>query len=122
MPVNINNAMSKPTPIIKTIPISMECVMNGGNIPVEIQRWIVEGVNKHFEVETIYVTIPQGIDDNEIIILREKGNILNENCKGDIKIFIKIENDTEFKRNGLDLILEKKSFIKRGIMWDLIFR
>jgi hypothetical protein len=47
----------------------MEQVLNGGNIPVDVERWIVENELKVFENETLYVSIPQGIDDNEIIIL-----------------------------------------------------
>jgi DnaJ family protein A protein 2 len=50
-----------------------------------------------------------------MIILRDKGNVINENCKGDIKIFIKIENNTEFKRNGLDLIFEKTITVKEAL-------
>ena len=45
------------------------------SIPLDIERWIVENGVKVHENETIYVTIPQGIDDNEIIILRD--NIIN---------------------------------------------
>lgn len=115
VPININNAMQKPQPIIKTISINIEQVMSGANIPVEIERWILENGNKVFERETIYVTIPKGIDDNEIIMLRDKGNILNEQNKGDIKLFIKVENTTDFKRNGLDLILERKVSLKEAL-------
>ena len=115
VPININNAMQKPTPIIKNIPINMEQVMNGANIPVEIERWILENGNKVFERETIYVTIPKGIDDNEIIMLRDKGNILSEQNKGDIKLFVKVENTTDFKRSGLDLILERKVSLKEAL-------
>jgi hypothetical protein len=115
VPININNAMQKPQPIIKTISINMEQVMNGANIPVEIERWILENGNKVFERETIYVAIPKGIDDNEIIMLRDKGNILNEQNKGDIKLFIKVENTSDFKRNGLDLILERKVSLKEAL-------
>jgi DnaJ-class molecular chaperone len=114
VPININN-VQKPQPIIKTISINIEQVMTGANIPVEIERWILENGNKVFERETIYVSIPKGIDDNEIIMLRDKGNILNEQNKGDIKLFIKVENTTDFKRNGLDLILERKVSLKEAL-------
>ena len=121
VPININN-VQKPQPIIKTISISIEQVLSGANIPVEIERWIMEHGNKVFERETIYVSIPKGIDDNEIIMLRDKGNIMSEQNKGDIKLFIKVENTTDFKRNGLDLILEKKVTLKEalcGFMFEL---
>jgi DnaJ family protein A protein 2 len=93
----------------------MEQVLTGGTIPVDIERWLIEGENKLFENETIYVTIPKGIDDNEIIMLREKGNILSEDIKGDIKIFIKIENTSQFERKGIDLIMNKNISLKDAL-------
>ena len=74
----------------------------------------MEGVKK-IEKEKIYVNIPKGIDDGEMIILRDKGNILDMNRKGDIKIFIKIENNTPFKRQGLDLIFTKTLSLKEAL-------
>jgi DnaJ-class molecular chaperone len=114
-PMGFQQAISKPTPIIKTININMEQVLSGANVPLEIERWVIENGLKVFENETIYVTIPQGIDDNEMIILRDKGNALNENVKGDVKIFVKITNDTMFKRYGLDLIIEKTISLKESL-------
>ena len=110
-----HSQMQKPTPIMKTVTINMEQVLLGGTIPVDIERWILENGNKVFENETIYVPIPKGIDDNEIIILREKGNILNEDIKGDLKIFIKIENTTQFERKGIDLIINKNISLKDAL-------
>ena len=105
----------KPQPIIKTITINMEQVLLGATIPVDIERWIIENENKVFENETIYVTIPKGVDDNEIILLKEKGNILNDDMKGDLKLFVKIENTTQFERKGLDLILKKSISLKDAL-------
>jgi DnaJ family protein A protein 2 len=93
----------------------MEQVLNGSTIPVEIERWLIENGNKVFEKETLYVNIPKGIDDNEIILLKDQGNKVNEICKGDIKLFVKVENDTVFRRNGLDLILEKSISLKESL-------
>jgi DnaJ family protein A protein 2 len=84
-------------------------------MPIEITRWILENNVKREETETIYLPIPCGIDNNEIIILREKGNVLNDNNKGDIKVFIKIQNDTDFIRNGLDLVLNKTISLKDAL-------
>jgi DnaJ-class molecular chaperone len=105
----------KPTPIIKTINISMEQVLNGCTVPVEIERWLVENEIKVFEKETVYVTIPKGVDDNEIILLAEKGNIINETTKGDIKLFVKVENTTPFERRGLDLLIHKNISLKESL-------
>lgn len=112
--------IDKPTPIIKTVEIEMDMVLTGGNVPVEIERWIFER-EKVFEKETIYLDIPKGIDDNELLILRDKGNIRGKST-GDIKIFIKIINTTKFQRNGLDLMYEKTISLKDalcGFSFDL---
>ena len=107
--------LQKPTPIVKTITINMEQVLNGGNIPVDIERWIIENELKVFENETLYVPIPQGIDDNEIIILKNKGNVMADECRGDVKLFIKVENNTEFERQGLDLLINKTISLKEAL-------
>ena len=120
--ININKChertfvdLQKPTPIIINVTITMHQVYTGATIPIEIERWIHENGSKVFEKETIYVTIPQGIDENEIILLKDKGNVLNESTKGDIKIFVKVSNDTEYKRNGLDLIYERTISLKEAL-------
>ena len=114
-PMGFQQAISKPVPVMKTIEINMAQVLSGASIPLEIERWIIENGIKVFEKETIYVTVPQGVDDNELLILRDKGNVLNENVKGDVKIFVKINNDSLFKRSGLDLILDKKISLKESL-------
>jgi len=114
-PVNIGKTFQKPSPINKTVTIDIEQVFNGVTIPLDIERWIYENNLKISESETLYVTIPKGIDDNEIIVLKDKGNIVNENCKGDVKIFIKIINNTDIKRHGLDLIYEKNISLKDAL-------
>jgi DnaJ-class molecular chaperone len=114
-PMGFSQAMNKPIPIMKSLQINMEQVLNGGSIPLEIERWILENGNKVFEKETIYIDVPAGIDENEMIILRDRGNIISEQCKGDIKINIIVQNNTAFKRSGLDLILEKTITLKEAL-------
>jgi DnaJ family protein A protein 2 len=107
--------MQKPTPIIKNLVVPIDKILTGTTIPVDIERWIIQDGNKVFENETVYVTVPKGIDDGEIIVLRDRGNVSREDCKGDIKLFIKVENETEFKRSGLDLIYEKTISVKEAL-------
>jgi DnaJ-class molecular chaperone len=114
-PQGFAQGIQKPTPIIKTLSIPIDKILTGTTIPVDIERWIIEDGNKVFENETVYVTVPKGIDEGEIIVLRDRGNVAREDCRGDIKLFIKVENDTEFKRSGLDLILEKTISIKEAL-------
>lgn len=118
VPVNMqgfSQGMQKPIPIISNISVPIDKILTGTTIPIDIERWIMQDGNKVFEKETLYLTVPKGIDEGEIIILRDKGNIAREDCKGDVKIFIKIVNDTEFKRSGLDLLLEKTITVKEAL-------
>jgi DnaJ family protein B protein 4 len=104
----------RPPLIIKTIVIPFEKVLINLKIPIEIIRFIQEQNQRIQETETIYIDIPKGIDDGEIILIKEKGNVIN-NIRGDVKIFIKIENNTEFKRVGLDLVFEKTITLKEAL-------
>ena len=114
-PQGFVNGMQKPTPIIKTIVVPIDKILTGTTVPLEIERWIIEESNKVFENETIYVTVPKGMDDGEIILLKDKGNMIRDDCRGDIKLFVKIENNTDFKRSGLDLIFEKDITVKEAL-------
>ena len=113
-PMNFQQ-LQKPQSINKNITIKLSQVLTGATIPLEIERWLMENGMKLFETETIYVTVPKGVDDGEMVLLKDKGNVINENCKGDIKIFVKIENDSIFRRAGLDLVLEKKITLKEAL-------
>ena len=113
--INPQQQLQKPVPIIQTVVITMAQVLEGATVPVEIERWLVENDTKMFEQETVYINVPKGIDDNEIIILRDKGNVLRDDCRGDIKIFIKIENNSGFERNGLDLLVHKYITLKEAL-------
>jgi DnaJ-class molecular chaperone len=107
--------IQKPPPIVKNVVINMEQVLLGANIPVDIERSIMENGSKLQEHETIYVNIPKGVDDNEIIVLANKGNIINHAIYGDVKLVIKVENTTEFERSGIDLIIHKNISLKSAL-------
>ena len=106
----------KPTPINLNVTIDLLQAYTGCSIPVEINReiWHDQSIRDK-ESETIYITIPQGIDNNEVIVLKEKGSINKYNQSGDVKIHVKIENTTEFMRNGIDLILHKDITLKESL-------
>lgn len=107
--------IQKPTPIVKHIKVPIQLILTGTTMPVEIERWIINNSEKEKETETIYVQVPKGIDEGEIILLQNKGNILKDDCKGDVKLFVMIENNTDFSRKGLDLLLEKKITLKEAL-------
>lgn len=110
------NVLQKPPPIVKTIEISLEQSYTGLNVPIEIERWFDSGGTRRVEKEKIYIEIPKGIDSNEIIVIQGKGNIKNEKLKGDIKLFINVKNTTDFIRDGLDLIIQKKISLKESLV------
>jgi DnaJ-class molecular chaperone len=114
-PVNFNR-IRKPSAISKTIEISIEEAFSGVNKPIEIERWIQSNGTKRVEKETIYVPIPAGIDNQEIIVIQNKGNTINDNLRGDIKIFIRVINDSLFTRDGLNLIYKQEISLKEALI------
>jgi len=112
---NFNTALNKPVPIVKNIEITLMESYNGSTKPLMVTRWVIENNIRRQENEKLYVIIPRGVDDNEMIIVRGKGNSQSCTNQGDIKIFIKIINKTEFTRNGLDLIYNKQITLKEAL-------
>jgi DnaJ-class molecular chaperone len=105
----------KPPPIIKTVQITLEQCYSGCSMPIEIERWVYNDDIKCSELETVYLTIPQGIDENECIMVTGKGNVINEELKGDIKVQIQVINNTQFTRQGLNLFLKKTVSLKESL-------
>jgi len=113
--IGMSNRLQKPVPIVANLSIDMNTVLTGASLPVSIERWIMENTGKVFETETLYVTIPKGIDDNEIIIIRNMGNIISDTNKGDVKVIVKITNDSKFTRKGLDLVYNHTISLKEAL-------
>lgn len=107
--------MMRPPPIVKNIEISLKDAYHGVSIPVEIERWVQEGSLKIHEKETVYVTFPPGIDTNEMLILQGKGNRINDQNCGDVKIIVQLKEHPEFKRDGLNLIYSKTISLKEAL-------
>jgi len=117
MPMNMdmNIGRSKPTSITKRVQIDIDLVLIGGKIPVEYERWVLEGGVKRNETNKIYIDIIQGIDNNESIIIKDVGNMIHDECIGDLKVIIEVRNDSEYIRNGLDLIIDKTISLKDAL-------
>lgn len=110
------NNHQKPGIITQTLDITIEEAFTGCGKPIEIERWIQEENNtRRVEKETIYIDIPHGIDNNESLLLRGKGNVLSETNKGDIRVIIKVNNTSELKRDGLNLVYIKKLTLKESL-------
>ena len=67
------NVLQKPAPIIKTIEITLTG-LSRVQLSLEIERWIKQMAIKITEREKFMLPL-RGIDNDEIIILRNKGNI-----------------------------------------------
>lgn len=115
VPVNMNQRLQKPVPIILNMVINIEESFEGSKKPIEIERWVMDDSTKKTEKETVYIDIPQGVDNNEMIILRDKGNVISDTNKGDIKIHIHVSNESNFQRHGLDLIMVKEISLKEAL-------
>ena len=108
------NNQEMPQDIIINKNISLKESYSGYMVPVNIERSKIVNYNKYSEYETIYVTLPKGIDNNEIITLEKKGNIIN-NVKSDVKIIININETFNFSRSGLDLYYHKNISLKQAL-------
>jgi len=109
-----HNMNARPEPISKQIQITLQQSYTGCNFTLDIERAVVENNVRRSENETMYLTIPPGIDNDEVIILSDKGNIANGQ-KGELRLQIKVSNNTEFRRNGLDLSYHKKVSLKDAL-------
>ena len=108
--------MQKPPPIIRNIEITLEQCFQGANVPLDIERWVMsEGNIRNIESESVYIQIPAGIQESEFIVIRDRGNVVNEQVKGDIKVGIQIKNETPFQRHGTDLSFKKILTLKEAL-------
>jgi DnaJ-class molecular chaperone len=115
------NFQQQPPPVIhKEVEVTLEQCFHGCSVVVEFERWSVINSMKVHEQETITITIPPGMDEPDRLLIRGKGNRINDDLKGDIEFSIKIINNTIFKRQGLDLILNKKISLKEALCGFII--
>ena len=98
---------AKPSLLTAHICISLEQAFSGCQYPVEVERHIYEDGFRVKEKERIYVNIDAGIDDGEIIYIKNKGHEALTGEFGDIKVYITVQEHSVFRRNGLDLYMHK---------------
>jgi len=113
--VNIFHQIQKPTPIIKNVKITFEQAYSGCTIHIPIEKWHIEGQLRISEIDTMYIPVPAGIDNGEMVILRACGNKINEEIKGDVKLVVEVEAHETFQRHGMDLIYPKRISLKDAL-------
>jgi DnaJ-class molecular chaperone len=105
--------------IIINLNINFSEAYSGCNKPIVVNRKIIVNNVIGHEKETLYIPIPKGIDNNEIIALPNKGNVYISNgviSYSNIKIIINLLNHEVFERNGLDIIFIKTITLKEALL------
>jgi DnaJ homolog subfamily B member 4 len=105
----------KPPSLTAHLTITLEQSYTGCQYPVGIERYIYEEDCRVREKENIYITIEPGIDNGEIIIIKNKGHEDMGGNIGDLKVFIHIGEHNLYKRQGLDIIFNKTISFKDSI-------
>lgn len=107
--------LQKPPPIIKNLSLTLEQAYFGGNFQLSYERWSVVNNVRTVETQNINISVPPGIDENEVIVMRDMGNSIENAIRGDIKICIQITNDTIFQRQGMDLVMNRTISLKEAL-------
>ena len=113
--INSNNAED----ITTSLNISFNEAYNGCNKPIVVNRKITVNNVIGNETETLYIPIPKGIDNNEIIALPNKGNVYISHgiiSYSNIKVIISLLKHEVFERNGLDIIFVKTITLKEALL------
>ena len=110
----MNVGSTPPEEIEKKISITLQQAYFGCNIPVEIKRSVKRSNEKYSEKETIYIDVPKGVDNNEKIVIKNKGNVCNQQSSN-VNIFVSVKNNEDFIREGLNLIYEKNISFKESL-------
>jgi len=103
-----------PEDILHEQHISFEQAYFGCCIPIEVNREIKNGHKYYEETELLYIDIPQGIDNKEIIILEKKGHVIGTN-KSNLKVQLLLEHHEYFTRSGMDLCIKYNMTFKESI-------
>jgi DnaJ-class molecular chaperone len=117
--INIHTEMfhsfNRPEPICQNIEITMEQSYHGCNVEISLERFNILNNIRSTENEIFTLNIPKGIDNDEVIVIRDKGHNINNQIKGEVRIKVNIKNTTEFTRQGMDLHLSKKISLKESL-------
>lgn len=113
----------KPPLICVNVTITLEQVCQGSTVPVEMERWNINSEGTYeLEKHTEYISVPIGTENGEMVILSNRGNEAGDRSRGDVKITFIVQEHPNFKRNGMDIILEKELKLKDalcGFVFDI---
>lgn len=103
-------------PIHCHVTVDLSKIVEDIEMNMDVERMVQLDHNGHNEyvLDTIKVIIPQGVEDNECIVIKDMGHVIPP-MKGDVVVTVNIRNDTIYQRQGLDLVLEQTITFKESI-------
>ena len=107
--------LMRPGPLHKSMTVTLEQLYSGETVPFEYESWTIHNGMRVTEIKTIQVTIPQGIHENERMVLQRMGNSAGENNTGDLVVGFEIAKHVLFERQDMDLVLHKKISLKDAL-------
>ena len=109
------HSFGRPEPIQTNVEISLEQSYQGCSVNIEYDKWNVLNNIRSIERESITLNIPRGIDDGETIVISDRGNNINNQVRGEVRVTVRVKNTSEFVRHGMDLHLTKKISLKDAL-------
>lgn len=106
--------MPQVQPLETVLELTFEQAVQGHSLPITVTRDLIHGIQRTKETEKIYVTIPAGMDNGEILEIPEKGH-QQQNKKGSLKIHIHVKPHEVFERKGLHLLCQHTLTFKESI-------
>jgi DnaJ-class molecular chaperone len=104
--------ITKPNPIQQEVRITLEEAYYG--IP-SMKIFFERSHNGHLEKDHINIPIPKGIDNGEVMVLKDMGHVVQDRMKGDLHLIIMIQPHANFERKGLDLFYKKSLSLKEAL-------
>ena len=95
-----------------TMSISLNESFTGVSVPITITR----NVNGRPEEAKLYVDVPAGTDNGEIIILEGKGNIdADLRMRSHVRVRVAVERSDLFRRDGLNIVCSLEITLKEAL-------
>jgi DnaJ-class molecular chaperone len=95
-----------------TMSITLNESFTGVSVPITITR----NVNGRPEEAKLYVDVPAGTDNGEIIILEGKGNIdADLRMRSHVRVRVAVERSDLFRRDGLNIVCSLEITLKEAL-------
>ena len=101
-------------PLVHKVYVTLEDVYNNNEIKTTITKIIAVNNNKTSVYEEITFKVPKDILDNDTILLKNQGNIINNN-KGDLKIKMILIEHNKFAVYNNNIIYNHKLSLKDAL-------